>query len=142
MIPKKSCTNLKFHVVRMVHFREDLFIQNDENKRKFDKTCVVFPLVETSLMNQSISREEYKFDSYEKGGGCYIKDSSGFHSFVNECDLYEVVPCPCKKKKTEPCHEKCACINIVSSIACDKCPRQGSYEQRIEMMRKLNEGIS
>jgi hypothetical protein len=80
----------------MVEFREDLFVMNDNDKRKFDKTKVVTCSAKISLMNQEIPEGEFNFDSYEKDGGCYIKQGVGIHYYVNECDLTEVIP-PVKK---------------------------------------------
>ena len=87
----------------MVKFREDLFKQNDNDKRLFDKTSRVRCLATTSLMNQPIPEgKKFNFDSYEKEGGCYIKNDKGFHHFVSECDLREVEECPdCEAEEKE-----------------------------------------
>ena len=43
--------------------------------------------------------------------------------------------CPCLY--TTPCHERCTCVNQVSSIGCRRCCSYGSMEQRKAMAERL-----
>jgi len=51
------------------------------------------------------------------------------------CDLAPNYSCPCAH--TTPCHERCTCINPVSSSGCRRCCRYGSDEQRRAMARRI-----
>ena len=43
--------------------------------------------------------------------------------------------CPCAY--TTPCHERCTCINPLSSSGCRRCCMYGSVEQRTAMAERL-----
>lgn len=45
--------------------------------------------------------------------------------------------CPCLYLK-QPCHDKCTCVNSLSSSGCYNCCTYGSLEQQIINAEKLN----
>lgn len=53
----------------------------------------------------------------------------------------EFRPCPCQFKEIGPCQDGCSCVNPVSSVGCDRCPRYGSYDQRLWVAKRIAEAM-